>query len=282
MQSDPLRPHADLKGVPVHDSENVPVGFVFGVLTDADTGLVRFLDVEVSGRSRHVLIPVGHTRIVQHIDLNETRVKLRAAKVADLEAIPTFARESDWPTPEAQGAVLKAFGKILRGDRYYAHPAFDHSGLYAGQHPIVVTEPDAEEDSGLQLLSRSRVLQVASGNPDIVGWQFRGSDLESGTVSDLIVDPENQVVRYVVVDTDAGQRMIPIGYVHLDEAAEYVHSPGLTRADIAGLPAFEGIPISRADEEALLEAVEVALDARNPFYRVEFSSHAEMIDESMT
>ena len=47
--------------------------------------------------------------------------------------------------------------------------------------------------------------------------------------------------------------------------------PGLNAADLLALPELSAAVPSRADEEELLAAIERALDARNPFLRVDFS-----------
>src|SRR6185436_17085823 len=73
---EPLHPSTDLNELPVYDSEQVPIGATFGVLCEADSGIVRFFDVSLEGRGRHVLIPVGHARVETH--LGRMRLRLRA------------------------------------------------------------------------------------------------------------------------------------------------------------------------------------------------------------
>ena len=72
--TDPLRPSPDLDELPVYDAEGVPVGSTFGVLSEADTGLVRYFDISLEERRRHVLVPVGHARLEQH--LGRLRIRL--------------------------------------------------------------------------------------------------------------------------------------------------------------------------------------------------------------
>src|SRR5687768_3262590 len=55
---DPLTAQQDLHGLAVHDADDLLTGHVFGLLCESDTGLIRFLDVELDGKNRHVLVPV--------------------------------------------------------------------------------------------------------------------------------------------------------------------------------------------------------------------------------
>jgi len=120
--------------------------------------------------------------------------------------------------------------------------------------------------------------RVVAGEPDIIGWKVKASGESSGTVRDLIIDPEATQVRYVDIELPdaAGQLLLPIGYVELDAENKSVGVAGLSRADLAALPGFDGLPLSRVQETELLTSIERALDARNPFLRVDFSGR-EMV-----
>jgi hypothetical protein len=270
---EPLVAHADLAGLAVHDSNNLRVGHVYGVLTQAETGLVRFLDVEIDGSARHVLIPVGHARLEEV--LGQKRIRLRAATVEDLEAIPAYAGEH--PTVDLARTVAGAFGRLFRGGRYYAHPAYDHRGLYAGEHAIVSAGEARPGPAQLERLSDSEDYKIAAGEPDIRGWNMLAMEEPAGVVHDLIIDPEAEQVRYVVVELKNGAHaLLPIGYLELDRTEKIVLAPGLSAADIEVLPPFEELPLTRAQEIMILNEIERALDARNPFLRVDFSGR-EMI-----
>lgn len=270
QQHEPLTPFEDLKGLAVHDADDLLTGHLFGVLTETDTGLIRFLDIELDGKGRHVLIPVGHARVEDSV--TGRRIRLRAATLDDLEEVPAAPPPANLPSYEEARRLVSQSGRVFRGDRYYAHPAYDHGGLYAGEHPIVCEE-DAppREMPELQLLSESKEFKLAEGEPDVRGWPVIGSDRETaGTVADLVFDAVALKVRYLVVERAHDQLLLPIGYVDFDNGA--AHAPGLTAADTAALPKFEGMPITRVTEELLLAEVERALDARNPFLRVDFSN----------
>ena len=268
--TDALTPFSDLRGLAVHDAQDLLTGHVFNVLTEAETGLIRFLDIELDGKGKHVLIPVGHARLEDGV--TGRRIRLRAATVDDLEDVPAYKpAPALLPGQDEAKKLLAAHGRVFRGDRYYAHPAYDHGGLYAGDHPIVAdTEASEREVEALELLSASREFKLASGEPDVRGWPIGASGQPMGTVADLVVDTDALTVRYVVAGRDADQTLLPIGYVNFGD--RIVDVPGLTPADLAALPPFNGLPFSRDDEQRLLDQVERALDARNPFLRVDFSN----------
>ena len=275
MTSDVLKQSPDLRGLAVHDADNLPVGSVYGVLTEAATGLVRFLDVELDSPRRHVIVPIGHARIVEMF--GRPRVQLRAATLDDLQVVPSYDQQNVWEDSEYRNEVVGAFGRLFRGDRYYAHPAYDHSGLYAGNHPIIRTRPaDSGAPTGLSRLSERDDLQIASGYPDVREWRLDAADGEpAGIITDLLVDPQALAVRYLVVRrADDSETLIPIGYVELDEAHRCLAMPGLTARDIEALPAWDGKVLTRADEDLIRQMIDAELDARNPFYRVEYNGRA--------
>ena len=272
--SEPLAPYRDMAGLPVHDADDLLAGHVFGVLSEADVGLVRFLDVELEGEGRHVLVPVGHTRIEEGPD--RRRLRLRAARLDDLRNVPTYDADLPWNTTEYARELAALHGRFFRGDRYYAHPAYDHRGLYAGAHPIVL-HVSTRPLTPLLSLEHSDYT-VARNEHDVRGWQVVDANGETiGPVTDLIFDPEAERVRYAVVRVGQdGLRLLPIGYVEINAGREQLVMPGLTQADLKALRKFSGEVPTRSEETAVLDQIERALDARNPFLRVEFSDRQDV------
>lgn len=248
-----LRPVSDLGGLPVSDAGGRPIGRLFGSLAEADSGLIRYLDLSLDDAQRHVLVPVGHARIR---DGRGPRVRLRAAVRDDLDHIPSWSGALE---DRYERDVIMAFGRSLYGHPYYAHPAYDHSGLYAGEHPIVrKPEPPSPRPAmvapHLALLSQRPDYEVAPGEPSIEGWSLMtDADLPSGTVVDLIIDIDEESVRYIVVDVaDGGGRvLLPVGFLQLDEPDRSVYAPGLRHDDLADLPRYTAEEIA-ADFEALV------------------------------
>ncbi|MBX6364762.1 MAG: PRC-barrel domain-containing protein [Gemmatimonadetes bacterium] len=265
---EPLQPVPDLAGTPAADARGAYFGEVFGALADAATGLIRYLDVDVHGTGRHVLVPIGHARVERHGEAPQ--VRLRAATRDDLETIPTF--EPDAPLDDAfQGRVLAAHCRVFAGGRYYAHPAYDHGGLYAGEHPIVAPAL-AVPRSELAPLSRLPGYRVAEGEADVRGWRLtdcRGDDV--GAVEDLVVDPAARKVRYAVARLDGNARvLLPVGLLALDADAARVRVAGLAAEDLASLPPAPAGELTRAAEDELRAALDARLQGTRRFDRPDF------------
>lgn len=270
--TDPLRPSADLEQLPVYDADEVPIGCTFGVLTEADSGLVRYFDVSLDERRRHVLVPVGHARLEQH--LGRLRLRLRAAAANDLERIPAYEPHVPWSDDQYQNELLTAFGRLFSGERYYAHPAYDHEGLYAGKHPILREPLSPVASSGLHRLSELPQYRIAEGEPHITGWDVIGERrVRVGIVTDVIIDPDAEQVRYVIVkrETDDVEVAVPVGYavVH-DQAIEIPFSA----SDLDELPPAPAESLDRDQEVDLRVALDRALSGDRTFARPDFRSAA--------
>jgi hypothetical protein len=250
-----LRSVPDLRGMRAEDASGIPVGALWGALAEAETGLLRYLDLELETLDRHVLVPIGHARV-----RGESRdgpcVRLRAALLEQLEQVPPFAAEAAHIDDPYERALLEAYGRTFHGERYYAHPAYDHSGIYVGEHPVVSGEERGDEP--LSRLSYLSGWRVAEGENDIRGWPLvLAGDGTRLKVNDLIIDTSAERVRYVVVPTPEGRsaRLIPIGFVRVDDDAKKVVAEGFTTKDVAGLPAYAGGGVTRVAEDTLNAAL---------------------------
>ncbi|HEX6558845.1 MAG TPA: PRC-barrel domain-containing protein [Longimicrobiales bacterium] len=269
---DPLLPSTDLSELPVYDAGEVPIGVTFGVLTEAETGLVRYFDVSLDGRQRHVLVPVGHGRVETH--LGRLRLRLRAATARELESIPAYEPHVTWQGDAFQNELLDAFGKLFDGQRYYAHPAYDHTGLYAGTHPLLRDPLAPSAACGLHRLSALRHFRVSDGEPDIRGWPLIGENkLRLATVDDLVVDTDAEQVRYVVIrrDIDDQPTALPIGYLELGD--QTVHAP-LNQDDLQSLPRFTTEELTRDQETVLRVALDNLLRGQRTYLRPDFRTAA--------
>jgi hypothetical protein len=254
---EPLRPVSDLAGMPVEDATGHNIGELFGALAEADSGLIRYFDLALFGRSRHVLVPVGHARVENRID--SPRLRLRAATLDELERIPSYhARPEDIDDPYER-ALLNAHGRSFHGERYYAHPAYDHSGLYAGDHPVLRGYDVEGEAHALRPLRELPNVAFAGNEHDVRGWPVETTDGSTpGSIDDLIVDTAVREIRYtlVTVDGTAKRVLIPVGFLRLDPDARVVRAPGLDADDLAALPGFDGDEVDRETEAALRAAIE--------------------------
>lgn len=269
---DPLHPSSDLNELPVYDASEVPIGVTYGVLTEASTGLVRYFDVSLEGRGRHVLVPVGHGRVEKH--LGRLRLRLRAATARELDKIPAYEPHVMRDQEAFQNELLDAFGRLFDGQRYYAHPAYDHTGLYAGTHPLLRDPLAPPTALGLRRLSCLTEFRVAEGESDIRGWPLLGTDGQPiAVVDDLVIDTDAQQVRYVVLarESDRRQTALPIGY--LDLASDRVRAP-LDAADLDALPEFTTDELTREQETALRVALDNLLRGQRTYLRPDFRTAA--------
>jgi hypothetical protein len=272
-EPEPLRQAPDLAGTPVDDAEGHPAGEVYGTLADADSGLIRYLDLALRESDRHVLVPIGHITLER--DHHGRRIRLRAADREELAAIPPYEPHTQRIDGPYQRSLLAAHGRVFQGERYYAHPAFDHSGLFAGEHPIVRGAGLPEPLSPLVPLSTLPEVRVAEGEPDIREWPLIDANgSRAGAIRDLIVDPEAGKVRYAVVALEPAGRqvLVPVGYLRIEEEADVVRTPALALADLRELPTHGPRPIDRDYEERIREILEERLDGDRRFQRPDFTA----------
>ena len=265
----------DLAGTPAEDADGRFFGEVYGALAEADTGLIRYLDLDVHGADRHVLVPIGHVHVGRPEE-PATRVRLRAATASELAAIPPYEAHGQPAAEVDEPAILSAHGRLFAGEKYYAHPAYDHGGLYAGSHPIL-RGPSRPAGGELVRLAERPEYEVAEEARDIRGWPLVTKDGATvGELEDLVADPAALKVRYALVrlgETAAGAEpdrvLLPVGYLELDADARQVRTPALGAAEARALPRQSG-PIRRADEEAVRAALDRVLDGPRRRERPDF------------
>lgn len=274
---EPLSAVSDLAGTPVVDVESDQIGSVFGALAEVESGLLRYLDVALDDVPKHILIPIGHARV----DRAEggAQVRLRAATRDDLQGVPTYDPEADGVDEPFEREVLSSLGRLFYGERYYAHPAYDHSGLYAGEHPLVRADEEKAlpGQSTLVALRELRGYRVADGVPDVRGWRVvTGDGTDAGDVADLVVDVKEETVRYIIIGDDGAAdatAMLPVGYARIDKRNQRIELPVLTPADVQALRFLEpGQDIDRAAEQRVRTTIEEALSGSRRFDRVDFAT----------
>lgn len=107
--------------------------------------------------------------------------------------------------------------------------------------------------------------EVADDDPDIRGWDLRGTDGDViGSIKDLIVDPNIEKVRYldVVLDSSLASAedserhlLIPIGMARVDEEDDFVTVNGVDRGTLTRMPIFRGGPVTLDYEHSLRESI---------------------------
>lgn len=289
----PLRPVRDLAGILVRDASGLAIGSIWGALADARTGLIRYVDISLSDRNRHVLVPIGHARLrSREIDAegmdadgvssrirtedvaSAYELRLRAALLEELTAIPPYT--PDAPVDEEyEHTLVRAHGELFHGQRYYAHPAFDHRGFYAGAHPLS-RDHGRGIDSGLEPLRSLHGYRIAREEPDVRGWPLVGAGGEElGIVDDLIVDVDAGQVRYLAVRHQVNRVLLPIGFLTLDIDQSRVLAPALLPDDLLQLPAWNGGTVERPEEEDVRDALDDVFRGTRRYELPDF----QMVDE---
>lgn len=265
----PLLATRDLSGLAVADIGERPIGELYGTLADEDSGLIRYLDISLTLDDRHVLVPIGHTRIMR--DSIPPKVRLRTVSYEDLQTIPEYEPET-MPAPAYQSELIAAFSRIFSGERYYAHPAFDHARLYAGEHPVVADD-EPEDRRVLGSLAQLDGYRLKAGAADIRGWRvIDRSGNVAGSIHDLVVDIQARKVRYLDILLHQMRRrtLLPVGYAQIDAPALCVRTPALEVEDLSVLPEYQGEDITREDENRLRVALEGRLVGPRYFDRPDF------------
>ncbi|MBE5318166.1 PRC-barrel domain-containing protein [Pedobacter sp. MR2016-19] len=99
--------------------------------------------------------------------------------------------------------------------------------------------------SNLEELSKS-IYQLTDGEADIKGWPVRNEAGDPvGKVRDLLFDPEQNAIRYVIVElADMGEDLeekavlIPIGLVNLGEGKKEVILPDIHHDQFRAMPRY--------------------------------------------
>ncbi|MHB1169137.1 MAG: PRC-barrel domain-containing protein [Longimicrobiales bacterium] len=292
----PLRPVRDLAGIVVRDASGVSIGSVWGALADARTGLIRYIDLSLKESDRHVLVPVGHARLksrdvaadeaddadggvvttsIRTDDVASAyELRLRAALLEELTAIPPYTPSGEIDE-EYENTLVRAHGELFHGERYYAHPAFDHRGFYAGAHPLA-RDHGVSVDSGLEPLRSLRGYRIAREEPDVRGWPLVGADGAGlGTVRDLIVEVDAEQVRYLAIQHDTRRVLLPIGFLEIDTDNARVLAPALRPDDMLALPTWTGGTVERPHEEEVRDALERVFHGPRRYEMPDFRVPAE-------
>jgi hypothetical protein len=98
--------------------------------------------------------------------------------------------------------------------------------------------------------------EIVDGQPDIIGWTIKDeNNYRIGVVDDLLFDPEEQKVRYIIahlkdneLDLEKRKVIIPIGIAQLHETNDDVILPSISRWQLRALPSY-GQRMTTEDEK---------------------------------
>lgn len=106
--------------------------------------------------------------------------------------------------------------------------------------------------------------RVCAGDIDPRGWSVADSNgAILGTATDLIIDLDALVARYIVCTIERAQRrvvLIPTGFARLEPKTPSVHLDFVTVEDVERLPTFTGLPLPAGHGEQ----IEQALTGKSP------------------
>jgi sporulation protein YlmC with PRC-barrel domain len=225
----------DLIGWAVADPAGATVGTVSDLLIGRD-GRVRFLAVKRGLLGSTVLIPVSE------LDWGAQSMRLTRWTDADVRRLPTY--DDDHPLSAEVLAEMER-----------AHPR------YYGP-PLPPDAPGLEGATSIPL-REARGFRLPRDAPNPRGWNVFGSDNERvGKVAEMLVDPDQMKVRYLVVDVASDlfllredrHVVVPMEAVELRERGGDAWVQGLTAREIALLPAYGGGALDPLVEQRVLDA----------------------------
>lgn len=105
--------------------------------------------------------------------------------------------------------------------------------------------------------------KVASDDPDVRDWALLDRDNEKlGTINELIVDPDQEKVRYLDVIPTKGIReredehlLIPVGIARVNDDKHSVRVDMLDKDAFVTYPAYQGDAITRDYETTLVDRI---------------------------
>ena len=90
--------------------------------------------------------------------------------------------------------------------------------------------------------------RIPKEEADPRGWQVVDSNgVPVGTASDLIIDLQGMIARYIVCSVSRGtarEVLIPTGFARLENESCTVHLDFVTALDIDALPTHTGLPLT--------------------------------------
>lgn len=236
----------DVRGWPVRTlADEDEVGRVDDLLIN-QAGAVRYLDVMLGRFRKHVLLPWSHARV----DRSEHVVWVPGMTREQFEDIPEYRHDVGGVTPDYEARLGAVYGGA------WSSVARQEFGGGARAEAV-----GGEEDGRLASLGELEDFDVVDEDPDPRGWEVIAADGRViGSVHELIVDTTALKVRYLDcgvdeealgLDREGRHILVPVGYARLDEANENVIVDAISSADVRNLPAYGGLPVTRAYEEGL-------------------------------
>jgi len=105
--------------------------------------------------------------------------------------------------------------------------------------------------------------KLTAGEADIKGWTVQNEAGASiGKVRDLLFDPQNNAVRYLIIDLDdlgvdleSKGVLIPIGLAHLHDHDDVVILPNIHTDQFKALPYYVSGEVDQSTEDEIRDAI---------------------------
>jgi len=220
------------------------VGKVDDVLVD-ETGIARYLDVDLGLLEKHVLLPIGQAST----DAADERVWVPGMTRDQFERIPEWHRDVDRLDTEYETRLGEAYGGVYGSDRYYERPEYT-AGWARGRRREPASANVGTTHARLRRLGELHDYEVADHDPDPRGWSVHTSDGRTvGKVNELVVDAAAMKTRYLEVELDASELglesrerriLVPVGYARLETDDHRVVLDSFAADDLAAMPTQTG------------------------------------------
>ncbi len=232
------------------------VGRVDDILVD-ETGRPRFLDVDVGIYRKHVLVPLGHSRV----DARDDVIWIDGIAREQLQNIPEYLHDPSIVSSDYEhrlgefyrgvavgtGVGVRAATEVERGGARYDW----HASRRAPARPFA-------------RLSELHDYRVVQGDPDPRGWDLISADGHRiGDVSELIIDTHLMEATYLDADVDEKKLnleavdrhiLVPVESVRVDRGRRSVVVDGLFLRDVGSVPTYGGLPITSDMEDQIQAA----------------------------
>ena len=236
----------DVRGWDVRTSvDDEKIGRVDDVIID-ESDRTRYIDLELSDRNEHVLLPPGQARL----DTSSKVVWVPGMSKKSFADVPAYPHDPATIDREYEQRLSTAYDAAYTDEHHYERPDYNadwssgRSDATAGH----VGRLDELDD-----------FKVASHEDDPRGWKVVGADDETlGKVDHLIGDTGAMKVRYLEMKVDRGlfkddrHVLLPAAHVALNRDDKHVRVAALTADRTKTLPAYDGGAIDRGHEAALL------------------------------
>jgi hypothetical protein len=220
------------------------VGKVTDFLFDDVLWTIRYLVADTGGwlSGRKVLLP---PEVLGQADWSTRTFPVSLTKI-QVEESPEIAEDK----PVSRQHQLKLM-------QFYGLKPYWIAGVTGGDFPQEIAKTETEKESG-------NVATAEAGDPhlrsadEVMGYHIQAVDNAVGHVEDFLIDDENWVLRYMIVDTKnilPGKKvmlsLLWVNQVSYDESSVFMDVP---EKYIKNSPEFKpGVPVNREQEEILFD-----------------------------